>query len=369
MFIWGDNMYHFKEITTNIKKVVYVNNKLLYESEILRKDYYYKKLENGKLGVSISNNPENLEKNVKYIPFKGKELPIIPDKEIIQVNDCEELEPIDINYNARQEIYYIEKEILHKDYLGNILVKRYSHYKYCMRLYYNDLQILIEDSDYSIRDLRKRIENKLNYIVTEEVKVSEKTPVCIFDSAFYAYLITAAYGNLVKTKKSFLISKNLENLTIIEDPLLKKPYKYFDDDGIKTSKKIVLDSELKTSLFDFYYGIEFEEKSTGNGFYGLNPNGIGYSYLIYEGKNKVNLEELDRVILAFNCLGWHTCDWSSGFINVSLSYGVYVEKGEIKGYVKGYNIIGQLSNLLKDNYVLKTKEENQNIVFEPIIIK
>ena len=147
-----------------------------------------------------------------------------------------------------------------------------------------------------------------------------------------------------------------ENLTIIDDPFLKKGFAAtpFDAEGVATVKKNVIENGvLTTYLHNLKTAKKDGVKSTGNAYRGshksyidiaptnmyIKPGETGYDKMI----NSIN-----KGVLITKLQGLHAgANSVSGEFSISAS-GYFIEKGDIKNPVEQITIAGNFLDLLKN---------------------
>lgn len=174
---------------------------------------------------------------------------------------------------------------------------------------------------------------------------------------FLDLLSFALSGENLAKNKSWLKGKEggrlfSEKITIIDDGLfLSGPGCFpFDDEGVNTRKKILMDKgELQGFLFNSYYGNKLKKGSSGNAVregVAVPPSIAPTNLYLVPGKRSQEemIKELDRGLLVEEVLGMHTADEISGEFSVGVS-GHWIEKGRIGEAVAQVAIAGSLKEL------------------------
>ncbi len=379
--------WHKETIESISSSVSYHNEKLLDYNIDRSKKYYLRVSKDGKMGFVYTdeekkcNETEALKNSIEF----NYDLPELENDEIIQV--YRELEDIDFedylsdlkNFEHKSlkgkniGVSYTIQSSTFEDQNGNRIYERSSWGFTYIDLIFDNFSFYIGYSGFDLDNIKKLIFEDINLVLESPkiIKISEKVPIVIIDGQFYKYFVESFYGNEIKEKTYWthaVLGEKICNFNMIDDPNLLKPHIKYDSDGIKTKKKAIIeDGIFKTPLFDYYYGKIYGEESTGNGFHrGLN--GIHYTKLLIDAKEKNRLEELDKCILAYSLIGLHTCNWNSGDISGSISYGLYIEKGEVKGVVTKYDYSFNLKEVLPKVELLNMRIENGALVYYPFIL-
>ncbi len=143
-----------------------------------------------------------------------------------------------------------------------------------------------------------------------------------------------------------------ENIEVLDDPTIEwgigtRP---FDDEGIATSKKTLIEKGvLKTYLYNYYTAVRENRESTGNGFR-REPSAqtrpgptnfvlMGRSDLMSEDEM---LNEIKKGIIVHGMIGYWMSNYVNGSTQATISHGLLVENGEVKRAVKGVVLGGNI---------------------------
>ncbi|NPA39890.1 MAG: TldD/PmbA family protein [Thermodesulfobacteria bacterium] len=145
-----------------------------------------------------------------------------------------------------------------------------------------------------------------------------------------------------------------EEVTIIDDGLKQglPETRPFDDEGVPQTTKVLLEKgEVKSFLWDSYWGKKAGEASTGNarrGSISSHPSVSSTNLFIKEGSyDKTELiKEYPLVFEVIEILGAHTADPISGTFSVGLS-GILYENGEEADYYKEAGFSGNIFDIFK----------------------
>ncbi len=160
-------------------------------------------------------------------------------------------------------------------------------------------------------------------------------------------LVRAVSGSSLYRKQSFLLDSlgtqvAASNLTIVEDPLIKKGLgsSPFDNEGVQTKLRTLVDQGvLQGYLLGSYSARKLGMQSTGNA-------GGSHNLLVQSGDQDFEglLKQMDKGLLVTELLGHGlnmvTGDYSRG------AAGFWVENGEIQHPVEGITIAGNLKEML-----------------------
>jgi predicted Zn-dependent protease len=155
-----------------------------------------------------------------------------------------------------------------------------------------------------------------------------------------------------------------EKLTAISDGLY--PYglmtSEFDDEGAPQRKNILIDNGVfKDYVYDQYYAIKDNRKSTGNGLrqgdtffvfdikYGGTPNNRVSNFYIEPGKKTLQklIGEVKHGILVDH-FSWLIPDPTSGNFSSEIRAGYYIDNGQISKPIKGGLVAGNFFELMKN---------------------
>ncbi|OYD13928.1 Zn-dependent protease [candidate division WOR-3 bacterium JGI_Cruoil_03_44_89] len=151
-------------------------------------------------------------------------------------------------------------------------------------------------------------------------------------------------------------------LTIYNDPLNDRwpGARSFDDEGTPCQYfPIVENGVLKNFYYDLHYANKLNTKPTGHGFKSsgwggdtitLKPNPHLNHLFIKPGDKSLSeiIRSLDRGIIVAGALGAHSGNIPNGDFSIGLCPGLYVENGEIVGYVKDAMVAGNIYEVMKN---------------------
>ncbi|ADI32058.1 TldD/PmbA family protein [Staphylothermus hellenicus] len=157
-----------------------------------------------------------------------------------------------------------------------------------------------------------------------------------------------------------------ENITITDEPGINWGLgtRSFDDEGIPTRTKTLVDKGVLTGyLYDYYTARKENRHSTGNGFRrqpSSPPSPSPTNFVLKAVKNpvKINnmLEDVGRGIIIHGMIGYWMSNYVNGAVQATITHGFYVENGEIKYPVKGLVVGGNIYDWLGKQLVSVSKE-------------
>jgi len=361
------------ERTYNSIEWWFKDSKLINYKQNNIKRYFARYVKNGYLYYSFAENIKDINNNFEKIKFYKDELPPLCPGENIQVVDTPDnldIPAIDIEHELliRKEDVYIT----HKDEEGNEQYQALSVFTLNVDFYKDDKVIPFSNSNIDLKTLIKELEEFYNLIKDlNSVKISDaEIPIIIGDTNFYDNLVSGLYGDTIEENMSWVTGTNKFDIEIKEDPTLFKPYILYDHDGLCTKRKNIVSNNVINPLYDVYFAYKYNKEPTGNGFYldTGSPNGIGYTYLSIEAKNKINLEELDKAIYGLLFIGWHTCNWFEGLVDVKLNNGILYENGTPTGLVFSGSLKLCLSEYIPNAISIDTEINKKGIRYKPFLV-
>ncbi len=224
------------------------------------------------------------------------------------------------------------------------------------------------------KEISNKILEKLNYSKENLILETKKyniifTPRAVA-SIFGEILAVVLNGKVIQQKISPLADKLGKELfdkrfSFIEDPGIGIKAASFDDEGIKTTKKILVDKGIINS---FYFDLSSASKamprhgSTGNGFKGSlsQPPSPNLTSLVIEGgKIKYNdmINNTKEGILVDQLLGAGQSNTLAGEFNVGIDIGFKIKDGRIQGRVKNCMIAGNIFQVLKNISEISKEQE------------
>ncbi len=224
------------------------------------------------------------------------------------------------------------------------------------------------------KEITKKILEKLNYS-KENITLTTKTYPVIFtphavSSIFVDILIVLLNGKAIQQGISPLADKIGEKLfdgklSLIEDPEIGTAKTPFDDEGIKTKKKTLIQKGVVNSFyFDLSSGSRVmpQHASTGNGFKGTlstAPAPKLTSIKVESGKTSYNdlIKNIKEGVLIDQVLGAGQSNTLAGEYNVGIDLGFKIVNGEIKGRIKNCMIAGNIFEVLKNITEISHEQE------------
>lgn len=145
-----------------------------------------------------------------------------------------------------------------------------------------------------------------------------------------------------------------ENFTIIDDGVmpLGMNTKPFDDEGLPTRRKVVIDrGVLKTFLYDFYTASKEGRESTGNASRGPHSPPRPSPTNLYLAPGDADEEEIiaetKKGLYVVDIIGGWLSNPVSGYMTMTVTHGYLIENGELAGKVKGVIIAGNFYEAIK----------------------
>ncbi len=155
-----------------------------------------------------------------------------------------------------------------------------------------------------------------------------------------------------------------DSLTVISDGLY--PYglmtSEFDDEGVPQRKNVLIERGIfKDFIYDQFYAIKDEVKSTGNGLrqddtffvfdgkYGGMPTNRTSNFFVKPGNKTLEqlIEEVRHGILVDH-FSWLTPDGTTGDFSSEIRVGYYIENGELVKPIKGGLVAGNIFDMIKN---------------------
>ncbi len=209
-----------------------------------------------------------------------------------------------------------------------------------------------------------------NKSLQEAIPGSGRMKVLFLPETMYVLLWrlqSATSGKSIYEKQSPIVDKLGKklfsgNLTIYNDPLNDQfpGARTFDDEGTPGRHfPVVEDGVLKNFYCDLHYACKLDVQPTGHGFRSAMWGGeaistkptpsLAHLYIKPGNKSFSDLIRLiDRGVIVASALGAHSGNIPNGDFSIGLSPGLYVENGEIVGYVKDAMVAGNIYETMKN---------------------
>ncbi len=384
--------------------VSFENNKLKSLESNQSKGISVRLIKNKKIGIASSTDPDALE-SIVISAIEASEFG--PDatfefsKEPISTPLQQETPPIPLENLVERGTKVIDSlKIFHKDLLisggfdlgfgETVYLNSNNVYgKKTKSIYSTNFSVLlVKDEDFlgiyegnsslenfpCEKEISKNLLEKLNYskenliLETKEYNIIF-TPRAIA-SIFGEILAVILNGKVIQQKVSPLVDKLGKELfdkrfSFIEDPMIGIKATAFDDEGIKTRKKVLIKNGI---VNDFYFDLSSGSKitpsqnSTGNGFKGslAQPPSPGLTSLVIEGgKTKYDdlIKNTKEGILVDQLLGAGQSNTLAGEFNVGIDLGFKIKDGKIQGRVKNCMIAGNIFEVLKNISEISNEQE------------
>lgn len=177
--------------------------------------------------------------------------------------------------------------------------------------------------------------------------------------------IQAFNGENVLRGRSLLSDKlNQEivnpNLSITDNPLLEKAMgsSKSDEEGTASKKtNLIENGVLKSFLYDIYNANKAGCETTSNGYRGLfySTPEISPSNLVFDFKEDVELDEIEKGVITTSVLGAHTANPISGDFSVEMNNAFKIENGEICDGITKAMLSGNIFDIMKKCEALKSE--------------
>lgn len=145
------------------------------------------------------------------------------------------------------------------------------------------------------------------------------------------------------------------DISIIDDPSIDWAIgtRCFDDEGIPTTRKHIINKGvLETLLYDYYTASKEGKTSTGNGFRRTpsSPPAPSHTNLVIENRSSTSLEDIvkdmDKGLIVHGVIGYWMSSYVNGSTQGTITHGLYIENGDIKHPVKGVVMGGNIYDWL-----------------------
>ncbi len=159
-----------------------------------------------------------------------------------------------------------------------------------------------------------------------------------------------------------------EKLTLYDDPLNDQvpDARGFDDEGVPCRRFSVIDKGILTGFYyDLYYAGKLAVSPTGHGYKSAMWGGETVSFKpspslehlsVQPGKKSFTelLRLMDEGIVIAGVMGAHSGNILNGDFSIGLSPGLYVERGEVLGYVKDAMVAGNIFDTM--NHIIEIED-------------
>ncbi len=370
------------------------NQKLDIIEENLSRVYYIRSIKEGKLGSAYCYCEEDIPKAYSCslkntVPFNAKEFPEMKSrksefyrKELkdLPINELGEQLTIETKDIILQETEITYRETNYKilDNTGeelvsekNVIGVRSSVTLPNREIWYGnsgyDTDFLIDDVKGTLEERIQNTEKFTQFSGTCDVLLSHEQ-----SSNLINIILEGFIGKEVEEKNTWAWDKFGSQLfseifikEVPEAPLSAAAG--FDDDGIKTYEKTLVDKGILTApVYDYYSAKKYGKSSTGNGFFvPENSHGIGFTNIEVNGKET----EFENGIIAYDILGFHTCNKITGDLKLVISLGALVKNGEVIGGVRNLGLSGNLVQFMKNVRVTKNKKTYERYYLPELILR
>ena len=249
-----------------------------------------------------------------------------------------------------------------------------TDYYYQQRVFASDL----ETPGFIGNKAGERAAKKLNPIKPNTMECS-----IIFDqriaSSLISHLLSAINGQAIARGSSWLLEylgkKVLPSgIDLIEEPhrLKSLASKYFDDEGIPTNRKrIVENGILKTWILDLTTARKLNLNTSGNASRGLtsgpSPSITNVSMTLGERSKEEMIKSIKKGILIDSLIGstinQNTGDYSRG------ASGVLIENGELTKPVTEFTVAGNLKSMLASIIPANDPEEFKSLRIPTLLVE
>jgi len=230
------------------------------------------------------------------------------------------------------------------------------------KLSYIDLEKLVrEASELAVRGLRARVPETGSYDLLLAPRVFSRILGSLIAPAVSADNVQRGRSPLAGKIGTQVLSPAL---TIVDDGLARglTGTRGFDDEGVATSRKHVFErGVLRTYLYDNYTAKIEGRESTGNARRtspAAQPAPSITNFVVEAGQQSVDslIREVKRGILVFETIGEWLSNPVTGLLNATVTHGLLIEGGEIKGAVCGAVVGGNIYDLLSAKLVALSRE-------------
>lgn len=225
------------------------------------------------------------------------------------------------------------------------------------------------DLEEALNDAKRAGEYSIKFIGAKPVEAGEYTVMLdpYMTGLFLQVALEPAFSALnIQENRSPLKNKIgsqilSENIDILDDPTIDwglgtRP---FDDEGIATTKKLLVEKGvLKTYLYNYYTAMRENRSSTGNGVRRsvsspTTPSSLNFVVSVRGSLMSEDelIREIKKGLIVHGMIGYWMSNPVNGSTQATVSHGLLVENGEIKRPVKGVVIGGNIYEWLGKNMV------------------
>ncbi len=225
-----------------------------------------------------------------------------------------------------------------------------------------------------LREARRAGEYSVKFINPKTIPSGKYTVVIdpYMTALFILSALAPAFSALnVQEKRSPLrnkLDKKIlsENIVVTDEPGINWSIgsRSFDDEGIPTRTKTLVDKGVLTGyLYDYYTASREGRRSTGNGFRrqpASSPTPMHTNLVVKASSNAMSIDEMikevDRGVIIHGMIGYWMSNFVNGSVQATITHGLYIENGEVKFPVKGLVIGGNIYDWLGKDLVGVSRE-------------
>ena len=239
---------------------------------------------------------------------------------------------------------------------------------------------------------REASEIALKCLEHSKIESGEKDVLFSQEALMMLWLFTISQGikgDQVQRETSFLAGKigekvASEKVSLSDDGTLEGGVfsHSFDDEGVPCQKtEIISDGTLKGFIYDHYSARKEGKESTGNAWRGRDFFGEKLPYtsvprvattnlVLEKGRKSLDqlIDEIDEGVLVRSLQGAHSSDPESGSFSVVATPSFLIEKGEVKGLLRGIMLSGNAFSLLEKVRELSRETRTAYFLVAPWIL-
>ena len=217
-------------------------------------------------------------------------------------------------------------------------------------------KMLLEEGERVLLFLGSRPVESGVYDIVLESLVTGAILVYSLAQAFSALEIIEGRSPLRGREGSSVFS---DKISIIDDPYIEGALgtRPFDDEGVATSSKPVVEKGVfKSTLHSYYTAKRTASTPTGNGFRHSpaaqpTPKFTNLALKPSSGCLDEFMRNLRRGIVVYEIIGYWASDYTSGNVKATVTHGLLVENGVVTRPVKGVVLGGNIYEWLSKNIV------------------